>query len=187
MQKNPRITAFTIFELLRENQLGVKLPPTKTRVKMIVVLLKNSLFLSKLIEFSEKAIYNSLPKNNLKALFLACGGVTFYRFCIAKIDIPRVDNSSQLATKASGHGILTCYLYSAWSKCISQEGQVGFGFAFKTKPEFCVSQFSPVFVAQLYFDPSLFYRFDHHLLSSFKATPKRYLTLPSNFIYRMLL
>lgn len=126
-------------------------------------------------------------KNYLKALFLACGGVTFYRFNIGKIDIPRVDNSSQLATKASGHGILTCYLYSAWSRCISQEGQVGFGFAFKTKSDFCVSQFRPVFVAQLYFDPSLFYRFDHLLLSSFKATPKRYLTLPFNFICRMLL
>ena len=37
MLQNSRVTAFTVFELLRENQLGrggVKLPPTQIRVKL---------------------------------------------------------------------------------------------------------------------------------------------------------
>ena len=40
-----RVTAFTVFELLRENQLveggGVKIPPTQIRVKKLRDVLKN--------------------------------------------------------------------------------------------------------------------------------------------------
>ena len=36
MQQNPTVTAFTVSELLRENQQGVKLPHTHTHAKIRV-------------------------------------------------------------------------------------------------------------------------------------------------------
>ena len=44
MRRKSRVTAFTVFELLRENQLvggGVKIPPTQIRVKKLRDVLKN--------------------------------------------------------------------------------------------------------------------------------------------------
>ena len=44
MRHKSRVTAFTVFELLRENQLvggGVKIPPTQIRVKKLRDVLKN--------------------------------------------------------------------------------------------------------------------------------------------------
>ena len=46
------VTAFTVFELLRENQLGVKLPPSPPRLGLIIQYLNHWLIFKILCLFS---------------------------------------------------------------------------------------------------------------------------------------
>ena len=86
-------------------------------------------------------------------------------------------SSSRSTVEGTGLEIYsTWYSNSVRSLSISQEKQIGFEFAFKTKGNLCNA-------VHFWFEPSFVLQSDHNFLPSFKSAIKRYFTLLSGFIY----